>query len=173
MKTGEHSINSRIHGQIRALMEQAKDKSFDFEDTKRLMKTLAVIDGYPTVTRHVKYRGVVRSITEPASLSGQSDSVALILCTAIMVFADERNLWLYEFKSADSEEIYRSLGGRTFAEMVAYIADLRVQGSKAEEAERPDEARALEQRARELEKKCKGHKTEEKEEKKNGELDIF
>jgi len=173
MKTGDHSINSRIHGQIRALMEQAKDKSFDFEDTKRLLKTLAVIDGYPTITRHVKYRGVIRNITEPASLSGQSDAVALILCTAIMVFADERNLWLYEFKSADSEEIYRSMGGRTFAEMVAYIADLRVQESKAEAEGRPDEARALEERARELEKKCKGHKEKAEEEKEEGLLEIF
>ena len=136
MNTERRGINRRIHGNIKALVEQAKNKTYDFYDTKRLMKILsAEFDGYPKEKKKIKFKGKVLEIIEPASLANQSDAVALTLCMTIQTFADERNLYLIEY---DENEIpFRSLAGRTQAQMVEYIAWLRQQGHE-------DEAKRLE-----------------------------
>jgi len=155
MNIGRHSILNRIHGALRAIHEQAKDKSsFSFEDAKTLMKFLAAqYEGYPKVKERVRFRGKIIIWERPASLSGQSDAVAMILWNTIAAFADERGLYIFEYKAEDSDEIYRSVGGRSFDDMKPYIADIRKEAAVLKMAGRDGEAAILSAKANKLEEK--------------------
>lgn len=126
MNTLPRGINRRIHGNIKALLEQGRG-GYDFNAVKELMKFIsAEFDGYPKVREKIRYHGQVIERERPASLAGQSESVALILCTTIQAFADERGLYLYEYdESVEPPQPFRTVGGRTRVEMERYIAELR------------------------------------------------
>jgi|WetSurMetagenome_2_1015567.scaffolds.fasta_scaffold89443_6 hypothetical protein len=130
MNTGKRSINNRIHGNCRALFEQAKS-DWTFEEIKYLMKCMAVENGYPSKTYKRELIGkegtkYSRFYKVARSLSGQDDSVAMILNQTIQEFADANNFWLIEFD--ELENPYRTIGGRTKKEMIEYIDDLRKKG---------------------------------------------
>ena len=125
MNTGERSINNRIHGNLRALYEQAKS-DWSFEEIKTLMKMMAIENGYPCKTLNRKTIKSERFYKVPRSLSGQNDSIALILNETIQVFADENNFWLIEYDENDKP--FRTIGGRKKSEMEQYINELREKG---------------------------------------------
>ena len=122
MKTGKHSINNRIHGNCRALYEQAKS-DWTFEEIKDLMKCMAVENGYPAkvfkrqVGDKTKYYKVSRS------LAGQDDLTAQILNNTIQAFADENNFWLIDY--GEDDKPFRTIGGRDKKQMTEYIKELR------------------------------------------------
>jgi hypothetical protein len=132
VNTQIRGLNRRIHGSCQALAEQAKDPKYKKEDAKWDMKCLSTCEGYPIKKKKIFYKGEKREWEEPESLAGQPDEIALILMNTIQCFADERELYLYEyferFPNDPNPIAFRSIGGRDYFSMQEYIKELVEKG---------------------------------------------
>jgi hypothetical protein len=138
MNTLPHGLLRRIHGGFRALAEQAKESTYKMEKVKSDMKWLATANGYPMKKKRVRIsKDKYKEWEEPASLKDQPTEVGTILWMTLQEVADFRGLYLYEYNA--QEKPYRTISGRTEAEMVILIADMRRQGlnKEADALERP------------------------------------
>lgn len=134
MTTGERSLMNRIHGGFKALSEQSKDMK-DEKEMKQFIKKVAMLENdYPSYGKPVRMLkgGKIKTIvvTWPESLSGQSTQNGMIVMQTIQEIADAHNLYLYEYDEKGG--VYRSVGGRTRAQMDEYIKDLEKKGEYEE-----------------------------------------
>lgn len=127
MNTDVRGLNRRIHGGFRAISEQAKEKSYTPKNAKHDIKWLATAEGYPTKKRKVKFHGKIVEWVEPVSMKGISTELGMIIWMTIEIFANEHNLYLYEYN--ENDEPYRTIGGRTQAEMEGLITELEKIGN--------------------------------------------
>jgi hypothetical protein len=112
--TGERSINNRIHGHCEDIAIQLADPRYDQDTVYRAMKRMSVSEGYPTQLS-------IDGIEEPKSMADASEEEALIVNRVIQRYADIHGFWLTEYDDNIKPPVpYRSLGGRSRTEMMAY-----------------------------------------------------
>lgn len=114
--TGYRSQNSRIWGDCTAIAEQLNERNNKKVWTKNmvydLLKRYAVAEGvYPGI----KYTFGKLTLIEPLSQSLVTKKEAKGLCDIINRFADENEMWLWEY--TQDELKYKSIGGRSLEEM--------------------------------------------------------
>jgi hypothetical protein len=162
MTTGKHSLNSRIRGEIRALCEQSSEKITPEKMYHRIKQIAVEENGLPAEEKRIKIKkeGKIKVVKylEPISLAGESTENGMIVQMTIQEISDAYELYLYEYVSDLSDEIYRSVGGRTPAEMVKYIEDLEKSGDMEKAAKLKAPIKANEKTAEDIVKKTFGGK---------------
>jgi len=151
-KIGVHSLINRIHGECQALSEQDPSHR-NKEWWKMFHKEMAVqFDEYPVDYYRVERHKKVARIKVPRSLASVNDSQGTKVQMEIQVTADEKGYWLWEYRrtTKDDNLIYRSLNGRSYEEMTAYIEEVREMAATARKSGDEEEAIRLEERAEEL-----------------------
>jgi len=119
-KTGYRSGSARLHGHCADLAEQLTDESkgirYSPEQVKQAMKRMAASEhGWPTFMD-------IDGTEQPMSEADASVEQETFINRVIQKFADFHGFYLTEYDDADPKHpiAYRSIGGRTKAEMVEY-----------------------------------------------------
>jgi hypothetical protein len=102
---------NHIWGHCQDIADQLVE--YSKKEVEEAMKRMAVEEGFPT---HMTLDG----IEEPDSVGSIGSDDAATLIAVIHRFSDMHHLWLTE-RDEQSGVIYRSIGGRTPAEMQEYL----------------------------------------------------
>lgn len=115
--TGYRSQNHRFRGQCGDISKQVD--GFTPAEVARIMKGLAVGNGYPTKTLGVNMKKH-KKVTMPESEANLSVEQEDILIKTVQEFADRNEYWLTEYTKDKPPRAYHAVGGRSETEMEVY-----------------------------------------------------
>ena len=122
-RTGYRSGSARLHGHCADLAEQLTDESkgirYSADQVKQAMKRMAASErGWPTYLD-------IDGTEQPMSEADASIEQETFINRVLQRFADVHGFFLTEYDDTDPENpiAYRSIGGRTRAEMAIYYQE--------------------------------------------------